>query len=95
MRVYANVDGLSQYEQDCAQFLETHLRFIIVTVVSSARLQTGEPLSLPTMNNETLDTYAASSRLKLASMLFCSGDLQRAAYELDVITGRHRYRKGF
>jgi len=87
-RVYANSEGLSQYIKDCAQFLDTHLRSMFATVVSSGRLQTEEPLPLIIMNNETLDTDAASSRLKLASMLYCCGDLQRAAYELDDIAGR-------
>ena len=85
-RVYANNEGLSQYVKDCAQFIETYLRSILATVVSSGRLQTGGPQSL--MNSETLDTDAASGRLKLASILYCSGDLQRAAYELDDIAGR-------
>jgi len=74
--VYAKNEGLSQYKNDCAQFLETHLRFIFATVVSSGRLHTGGRLPLSMMNSETLDTDAASRRLKLA------------ACELDVITCR-------
>jgi len=88
VRVYADGKVCSQYENDCAQFLETHLRFIFATVVSSRRLQTGGPLPLSMMNSETLDTDAASSRLKLASILYCSGDLQRAANELGDIASR-------
>ena len=87
-RVYANREGLSQYEKDCAQFLDTHLRSIFATIVSSSRLQTGEPLPLMIRNSETLDTDPASSRLKLASILYCCGDLKRAAYELDDIASR-------
>jgi len=85
---YANSGGLSQYAKYCAQFIEIHLRSIFATVVSSRRLQTGGPLPLYMMNSDTLDTDEASGRLKLASMLYCCGDLQRAACVLDDIAGR-------
>jgi len=88
VRVYANSEDLSQHVNDCTQFLETHLRSVFATIVIADRLQTGGPLPLSMMNSETLDTDAASSRLKLASMLYCCGELQRAAYELDNIAGR-------
>ena len=57
VRVYANSEGLSQYVKYCLQFLDTHLRSMFATVLSSRRLQTGGPLPLMIRNSETHSSH--------------------------------------
>ena len=86
---YENRD-VSQYSKDCTQFLKTNLCSTLATVVSSDCLRTGQPIPREVwlMYSESLDTDVASRRLKLASTLYCCGDLQKAAYVLDQVAQR-------
>jgi len=76
---------LSRYESNSAQFLITNLLSSLSTVASSYCIQTGQPVPREVwqMYSETLDTDVASSRLKLASMLYCKGDLHTSAFVLN------------
>jgi len=59
-------------------------------VASSYCIQTGQaiPREVWHVYSETLDTDVASSRLKLASMLYCRGDLYRSALVLNDVQQR-------
>jgi len=81
---------LSRYESNSAQFLITNLLSSLASVVSSNCIQTGQPVPREVwqMYSETLDSDVASSRLKLASMLYCMGDLHRSAFVLNDVQQR-------
>ena len=83
-------DALTRYENTGAQFLMTNLLSSLASVASSYCIQTDQalPQEVWQLYSETLDTNVASSRLKLASMFYCRGDLQRAAYVLDDVQQR-------
>jgi len=81
---------LSRYESNSAQFLIMNLLSSLACVASSYCIQTGQaiPRDVWQMYSETLDTDVASSRLKLASMLYCQGDLYRSAFVLNDVQQR-------
>jgi len=80
----------SRYESNSAQFLITNLLSSLASVASSYCIQTGQaiPREVWHVYSETLDTDVASSRLKLASMLYCQGDLHRSAFVLNDVQQR-------
>jgi len=80
----------SRYESNSAQFLITNLLSSLASVASSYCIQTGQavPREVWQLYSETLDTDVASSRLKLASMLYCQGDLHRSAFVLNDVQQR-------
>jgi len=80
----------SRYESNSAQFLIMNLLSSLVSVASSYCIQTGQPVPREVwqMYSETLDTDVASSRLKLASMLYCQGDMHRSAFVLNDVQQR-------
>ena len=82
--------SLTRYENYGAQFTIKNLLSSMASVVSSYCIQTGQavPREVWQLYSETLDTDVASSRLKLASMLYCRGDLQRSACVLDDVQQR-------
>jgi len=63
------------------RFLLKNLLSIKASVVSSHYTQTGQPIpqKVLTMYKESLHTDVTSGKLKLASMLYCRGELERAA----------------
>jgi len=63
------------------RFLLKNLLSIKASVVSSHNTQTGQPIpqEVLTMYKESLHTDVTSGKLKLASMLYCRGELERAA----------------
>ena len=83
-------DTFSRYESHSAQFLITNLLSSLASVASSYCKQTGQPVPRDVwqMYSETLDTDVASSRLKLASMLYCQGDLHGSAFVLNDVQQR-------
>jgi len=83
-------DTFSRYESHSAQFLITNLLSSLASVASSYCIQTGQavPRDVWQMYSETLDTDVASSRLKLASMLYCQGDLHKSAFVLNDVQQR-------
>jgi len=80
----------SMYESNSAQFLITNLLSSLASVASSYCIQNGQavPREVWQLYSETLDTDVASSRLKLASMLYCQGDLHRSAFVLNDVQQR-------
>jgi len=80
----------SRYESNSAQFLITNLLSSLAFVASSYCIQTGQPVPRDVwqLYSKTLDTDVASSRLKLASMLYCQGYLYRSAYVLNDVQQR-------
>jgi len=76
---------LSRYESNSAQFFITNLLSSLASVASSYCIQIGQPVPRDVWQiySETLDVDVVSSRLKLASMLYCQGDLYIAAYVLN------------
>jgi len=80
----------TRYESNSAQFLITNLLSSLASVASSYCIQTGQavPREVWQMYSETLDTDVASSRLKLASMLYCQGDLYESAFVLNYVQQR-------
>jgi len=88
---FRQVNGtFSRYESNCAQFLITNLLSSLASVASSYCIQTGQavPRDVWQLYSETLDTDVASSRLKLASMLYCQGDVYRSACVLNDVQQR-------
>jgi len=83
-------DTLTRYETINAQFTIKNLLSSLASVASSYCIQTCQavPREVWQLYSETLDTDVASSRLKLASMLYCLGDLQRSSYVLDDVQQR-------
>ena len=81
---------LARYEDTGAQFFIKNLLSCLASVDSSFCIQTRQalPPEVWQLYSETIDTDVASSRLKLASMFFCRGDLQRSAYVLDDVQQR-------
>jgi len=81
---------LSRYEINSAQFLITNLLSSLASVASSYCIQTGQPVPREVwqLYSDTLNTDVASSSLKLASMLYCQGDLYRSACVLNDVQQR-------
>jgi len=76
---------LSRYESKSAQFLTTNLFSSLASVASSYCIQIDQPVP---WNVWQIYTDVASSRLKLASMLYCQGDLHRSAFVLNDVQQR-------
>jgi len=75
------------------RFLLKNLLSIKALVVSSHYTQTGQPIpqDMLTMYEESLHTDVTSGKLKLASMLYCRGELERAAsllHEVELVFDR-------
>jgi len=70
----------SQYHTHVIKFILTHLISVKASVISSSCIQTGQPFprDIWMLYGESLNTDVASSKLKLASMHYCQGELQRA-----------------
>jgi len=80
----------TRYESNSAQFLITNLLSSLASVASSYCIQTGQPVPREVWQiySETLNTDVASSRLKLASTLYCQGDLHISAFVLNDVQQR-------
>jgi len=76
-----------QYEKNYFQFIVKSLMSVKASVTSSSCIQSGQPLppDIWQMYGESLDTDVASSKLKLASMHYCRGELRRAASVLSEV----------
>jgi len=85
-----NALRLQQDNGTFTQFVFKNLLSSLASVASSYCIQTAQavPREVWQLYSETLDTDVASSRLKLASMLYCRGDLQRSAIVLDDVQQR-------
>jgi len=75
------------------RFLLKNLLSIKASVVSSHNTQTGQPIpqNVLTMYEESLHSDVTSGKLKLASMLYCQGELERAAsllHEVELVFDR-------
>jgi len=71
----------TQYEKNYIKFIVKNLMSIKASVTSSSCIQSGQPLpqDIWQLYGESLNTDMASSKLKLASMHYCRGELRRAA----------------
>jgi len=90
LRFRQAIGNLTRYENTFSKILIKNLLSWLPSVASSYCIQTGQPVPREVwqLYSETLDTDVASSRLKLASMLYCRGDLQRSAILLDDVQQR-------
>jgi len=77
----------TQYDKNYIKFIVKCLMSAKASVTSSSCIQTGQPLpqDIWQLYGESLDTDVASSKLKLASMHYCQGELQRAASILNEV----------
>jgi len=82
----ANVRA-TQYDTNYIKFIVKCLTSVKASVTSSSCIQTGQPLpqDIWQLYGESLNTDVASSKLKLASMHYCRGELQRAASVLNEV----------
>jgi len=73
--------GTTQYHKSYIKLLKKSLMSIKASTIMSNCIQSGQPLpdDIWQMYGESLNTDAASSKLKLASMHYCRGELKRAA----------------
>jgi len=71
----------TQYDRNYIKFSLKSLRSVKASVTSSSCIESGQPLPLDIwqLYGQSLDTDVASSKLKLASMHYCRGELMRAA----------------
>jgi len=71
----------TQFEKSYTQFIVKSLMSVKASVTSSSCIQFSQPLpqNIWQMYGESLNTDVASSKLKLASMHYCQGELRRAA----------------
>ena len=71
----------TQYDKKYIKFAVKTLMSVKASVTSSYCIQHGQPLpqDIWQLYGESLDTDVASSKLKLASMHYCRGELRRAA----------------
>ena len=76
------------------QYVKNYIRFIVksvmsvkASVTSSSCIESGQPFppDIWQMYGESLNTDVASSKLKLASMHYCQGELRRAASVLSEV----------
>jgi len=72
--------GTTQYHKNDIMFLKKSLISIKASTIMSNCIQFGQPLphDIWQMYGESLNTDVASSKLKLASMHYCRGELRRA-----------------
>jgi len=77
----------TQYDKNYMKFIVKCLMSVKASVTSSSCIQSGDPLpqDIWQLYGESLDTDVASSKLKLASMHYCRGELQRAASVLNEV----------
>ena len=77
----------TQYHAHVMKFILKHLMSVKASVISSSCIQTGQPLppNIWMLYGESLNTDVASSKLKLASMHYCQGELQRAVSILNEV----------
>jgi len=77
----------TQYHMNYIKFIMKSLMSVKASVTSSSCIQYDQPLprDIWQLYGESLSTDAASSKLKLASMHFCQGDLRRAASVLNEV----------
>jgi len=77
----------TQYHTNYIKFMLKSLMSVKASVTSSNCIQYGQPLSpdIWQLYGESLNTDVASSKLKLASMHYCQGELQRAASVLNEV----------
>jgi len=70
----------TQYHMNYIKFIVKFLKSVKVSVTSSSCIQSGQPLpqDIWQLYGVSLNTDVASSKLKLASMHYCRGDLRRA-----------------
>jgi len=71
----------TQYDKNYIKFIVKCLMSLKASVTSSSCIQYGQPFpqDIWQLYGESLNTDVASSKLKLASMHYCRGELQRAA----------------
>jgi len=77
----ANNDSARQYHENFIRFLKKYQMSIKASTIMSHCIQSGQPdpQDIWLLYGESLNTDVASSKLKLASMLYCRGELMRAA----------------
>jgi len=77
----------TQYHTHVIKFILKYLISVKASVISSSCIQTGQPLprNIWMLYGESLNTVVASSKLKLASMHYCRGELRRAASVLNEV----------
>jgi len=77
----------TQYHKTYIKFLLKSLNSVKASITSSSCIQSGHPLprDIWTLYGESLNTDVASSKLKLASMHYCQGELRRAASVLNEV----------
>ena len=70
----------TQHDENYIKFIVKYLMSVIASLTSSSCIQSGQPLpeDIWQLYGETLSTDVASSKLKLASMHCCRGELRRA-----------------
>jgi len=77
----------TQYDKNCVKFLVKNVMSIKAPIKSSSCIQSGQPLpqDIWKLYGESLNTDVASSKLKLASMHYCRGELWRALSVLNEV----------
>ena len=77
----------TQYDKNYIKFIVKYLMSVIASVTSSSCIQSGQPLpqDIWQLYGESLSTDVASSKLKLASMHYCRGELRRAVSVLSEV----------
>ena len=77
----------TQYDKNYIKFVVIYLMSVKASVTSSACIQSGQPLprNIWQLYGESLNMDVASSKLKLASMHYCRGELRRAASLLNEV----------
>jgi len=76
-----NNESTTSYHRSCIDFLKTALMSVKAFSTSSYYIQVGQPFpqDIWLLYGESLNTDMASSKLKLAFMHYCRGELRRAA----------------
>jgi len=71
----------TQFDKNYIKFIVKSLMSVKASVTSSSCIESGQPLpqDIWQLYGESLNTDVASSKLKLASMHYCRGELSRAA----------------
>jgi len=77
----------TQYDTNNMKFIVKYLMSVKASVTSSSCIQSGDPLpqDIWQLYGESLNTDVASSKLKLASMHYCRGELRRAESVLNEV----------
>jgi len=77
----------SQYHTHVIKFFLKYLMSVKASIISSSCIQTGQPFprDIWMLYGESLNTDVASSKLKLAYMHYCRGELWRAASVLNEV----------